>query len=105
MRNYRIITKQNNMTAWGSGRSQVISPVKDSIIFKINREEFTLKDIIPIVTDSIVFSVLPLAPHFVLNDNVFFMEDNTTLRVDAEPLKFSGADIVGGSINDNLDYS
>jgi len=41
IRNYRQIAKTgSNLVAWGSGRSQVISPVRDSIVFKINRLDF-----------------------------------------------------------------
>jgi hypothetical protein len=103
MRNYRIIAKQNNMGAWGSGRSQVISPVRDRIIFKINREEFSLIDTIPIITDSLVFVALPEAPKFTLLDNIFYLEDSTTMRVDAEPLKFSAKDEIDGSTVDEMD--
>jgi len=41
IRNYRQIAKTgSNLVAWGSGRSQVISPVRDAIAFKIIRLRF-----------------------------------------------------------------
>ena len=82
MRNYRIIAKQNNMGAWGSGRSQVISPVKDSIRFKINREEFKLFDNVFFLDDSTTFAHFPETTPFVLIEPVQFIADSITFNIE-----------------------
>ena len=81
MRNYRIIAKQNNMGAWGSGRSQVISPVKDSIRFRINREEFNLFDNVFFLDDLLTFAHFPETTPKVLNEPVQFLTDSITFEL------------------------
>jgi hypothetical protein len=82
MRNYRIIAKQNNMGAWGSGRSQVKSPVKDSIRFKLIGEKFNLFDNVYFLDDSLTFAHFPETTPIVLIEPVYFLTDSITFDIE-----------------------
>lgn len=67
IRNYRQIAKTgSNITAWGSGRSQVISPVHDSIIFKVERLD--LGSVTEMVTnyidETVILTISPPTQYF-----------------------------------------
>lgn len=103
MRNYRIITKQNNMSAWGGGRSQVASPLKDSIKLilplKLKLNDNTGMNF----SDSITFNVVSPSLFFKLNDkHGNFTKDDMTYASSIRNLKLN--DIHNFDMEDDTTY-
>lgn len=71
IRSYRIINRQNNMTAWGGGKSQgsaLASPINDSIRL-IPPLKFVVSDSIgSYISDSIYYGIVPIDRNFKVND-------------------------------------
>lgn len=81
IRNYRQIAKTGaNITAWGSGRSQVISPVRDKIVFKISRLDLGIvtESVTNYIDETLVLNISPVQRHFNIVESVaqYFDEDS-----------------------------
>lgn len=81
IRNYRQIAKTgSNIVAWGSGRSQVISPVRDKIVFKISRLDLGIvtESVTNYFDETLVLNISPVQRHFNIVESVaqYFDEDS-----------------------------
>lgn len=81
IRNYRQIAKTgSNISAWGSGRSQVISPVRDTIVFKINRLDLgsVTEKVTNYIDETVVLTISPVQRHFNVVESVtqYFDEES-----------------------------
>lgn len=81
IRNYRQIAKTgSNISAWGSGRSQVISPVRDTIVFKINRLDLgnVTERVTNYIDETVILTISPVQRNFNIVESVtqYFDEES-----------------------------